>query len=316
MTAIWARTTAGLAVCALRAQLKRWYMGLLLMALYMAAHANPVLVLSSRTGGAYDEVIEGIRLEVARSADLRVQYLSGPWRTLESASLIVAVGVDAASAALQTADPGIPILCVLIPRSAYDSLVASRRDNRKVSALYLDTPVHRQIELIRLLLPQVRSAGAVLGSVSQRDKEAIKSIARERGLNFITEQATRDSELYVALRTVLADTEVFVAIPDPVVMNAATAQNVLITAFRTQVPVIGYTASYVKAGALAAVFSTPMQIGHETGLIIKSHLRTASLPPPKYPRFFSVGVNASVMKTLGLPPADEQALAQRLSRAE
>lgn len=294
----------------------RWCIGLLLAMAALTAQATTVLVLSSRPGGAYDEVIDSIRTEVTRSTDLRVQYLSGPWKPADSVSLIVAVGVDAASSALQTADAGIPILCVLIPRIAYDALTANRKDNRKISALYLDTPVHRQLELIRLLLPQARNVGAVIGTVSQKDKEILKAGARERGLNLVVEQANRDSELYSALKTVLAETEAFLAVPDPVVMNASTAQNVLITAFRSQVPVIGYTSSYVRAGALAAVFSTPQQIGQEAGQIIKAYQRTSSLPPSKYPRYFSVGLNVSVMRTMGLSTTDEHTLTQRLLKAE
>lgn len=290
----------------------------LLTLLPVLAQASGVLVLASRSGGAYDEVIDGIRAEVARSADLRVHYLTGPaanWKGSEPASLLVTVGVDAASAALAS-DLSTPVLCVLIPRVAYEALAARKKDNRRLSAIYLDTPYQRQLELIRALLPQARNVGTVLGVASVRDREPLRNMTRERGLNLQIELAQRESELYPALKSVLAESEVFLAVPDPVVINASTAQNVLITAFRSQVPVIGYSASYVKAGALAAVYSTPLQIGTEAGQIIKAHVRGAALPGPKATRYFSVGLNSSLMRTLGLPPADEQALEQRLLKAE
>jgi ABC-type uncharacterized transport system substrate-binding protein len=158
--------------------------------------------------------------------------------------------------------------------------------------------------------------GTVLGNVSVREREALRAAAKDRGLTLQAEFAQRDSELYPALKSVLSESEVFLALPDPSVINASTAQNVLITAFRSQVPVVGYTASYVKAGALAAVYSTPQQIGLETGQIAKAFQRTSNLPAPKYPRYFSVGVNATLMRTMGMPAADEQALEQRLLRGE
>lgn len=296
-----------------------WLWCMALLVLWPAlAQASGVLVLASRSGGAYDEVVEGIRAEVARTADWRVQYLAGPtasWKGPEAASLVVAVGVDAASAALAS-DPSTPVLCVLIPRVAFEALAARKKDGRRLSAIYLDTPYQRQFELIRALLPQARNVGTVLGAVSVREREQLRSLARERGLNLQSELAQRESELYPVLKSVLGDSEVFLAVPDPVVINAATAQNVLITAFRSQVPVIGYSASYVKAGALAAVYSTPQQIGTEAGQLIKAHVRGVALPAPKPARYFSVGLNAALMRTLGLPPADEQALEQRLLKAE
>lgn len=296
-----------------------WVWAVVLAVLPLFSHAAGVLVLSSRAGGAYEDTIEGIRVELGRPLDLRVQYLSGPslsWRASDSPSLVIAVGVDAASAAIQGAEPGTAVLCVLIPRTAYESLMASNREGRRFSAIYLDTPATRQLELIRLLLPQARSVGTVLGSVSVREREPLRAAARERGLTLQAEFAQRDSELYPALKSVLAESDVFLALPDPSVINASTAQNVLITAFRSQVPVVGYTASYVKAGALAAVYSTPQQIGQETGQIAKAFQRTNNLPAPKYPRYFSVGVNATLMRTMGMPAADEQALEQRLLRGD
>lgn len=284
------------------------------------AHANSVLILSSRSGGVYEDLIAGIRSEVARSVDLRVQHLnsaeaSGVWKTTEPYTLVIAVGVDAAKTAELNAEPGTPILCVLIPRTSFEAL-AAQKDTRKFSAIYLDSPPQRQLELIRALLPQARKVGAVVGNVSQLEKDSIKNMAKERGLSLQTEFASRDSELYPVLKAVLSESDVFLAIPDPVVMNGTTAQNVLITAFRSQVPVIGYTASYVKAGALAAVYSTPQQIGQEAGQIIKNHQRSNNLPQPKYPRYFSVGVNATLMRSMNLPTADEAKLVQRLQKNE
>lgn len=300
-------------------RLRLWGIVLMFFLVPQTADASGILVLASRTGKAYEEVIEGIRTELNRSTEVRVQYLSGPaatWKNSEPASLIVTVGVDAASAAVQGADPGIPVLCILIPRVAFEAVAARKKDGRRLSAIYLDTPYQRQLELIRALLPQVSQVGTVLGEVSVRDKDALKTLARERGLNLQWDFAQRDSELYPVLKSVLSESEVFLAIPDPVVINTSTAQNVLITAFRSQVPVIGFSASYVKAGALAAVYSTPQQIGSEAGQIIKSAGRGNNLPLPKYPRYFSVGVNAALMRSLGLPATDEQALAQRLIKVE
>lgn len=296
-----------------------WVCAVVLAVLPLFSHAAGVLVLSSRAGGAYEDTIEGIRVELGKTLDLRIHYLSGPspsWRAPDSTSLIIAVGVEAASAAIQGTEPGTAVLCVLIPRSAYETLAASNREGRRLSAIYLDNPATRQLELIRLLLPQARSVGTVLGNVSIRERDFLRAAARDRGLMLKADFAQRDSELYPALKSVLSESDVFLALPDPSVINASTAQNVLITAFRSQVPVVGYTASYVRAGALAAVYSTPQQIGQEAGQITKVYQRTSNLPAPKHPRYFSVGVNATLMRSMGMPAADEQALEQRLIRGE
>ncbi len=284
-----------------------------------AASAYSVQVISSRAGGAYDEVIESLKSELVKGTELRVQYLSSAdasWRPAESTSLVVALGVDAANAAIQAQESSAPILCVLIPKLAFESLTAGKKEARKVSAIFLDTAPSRQLELIRQLLPQARRVGTVLGGVSLKDRDPLRAFARDRGLTLQAEVALRDTELYAALRSVLSDSDVFLAVPDPVVINASTAQNVLITAFKSQVPVIGYSANYVKAGALAAVYSTPSQIGLEAGQVVNAHQRTNNLPAPKTPRYFTVGVNASVLRSFGLPAVEARQLEQRLLRAD
>ena len=72
----------------------------------------------------------------------------------------------------------------------------------------------------------------------------------------------------------------------------------------------------MRAGALAAVFSTPRQIGLEAGQLIRQYQRTGNLPPPRYARNFSVAVNRQIAETLGLAVADEAALVQRLQQLE
>jgi len=296
------------------------YLCLLLGALLPSTvSAYSVQVLSSGAGGAYDEVIESLKSELLQGTEIRVQYLSTNqpnWKAVESTNLIVAVGVDAANAAIQANEGNVPILCVLIPKVAFETLTSGKKDFRRVTAIYLDAALGRQLELIRQLLPQAKKVGAVLGNVSLKDKEPLRIAARDKGLFLQSEFARRDTELYAALKSVLLESDVYLAVPDPVIINAATAQNVLITAFKSQVPVIGYSANYVKAGALAAVFSTPHQIGLETGQIINGHQRANNLPSPKFPRYFSVSVNPAVLRSFGLPAVDERQLEQRLIKAD
>jgi putative ABC transport system substrate-binding protein len=285
----------------------------------VGASAYNVQVISSRAGGAYDEVIESLKSELVKGTELRVHYLSSndaSWRPAESTSLVVALGVDAANAAIQAPESSAPILCVLIPKAAFEALTGGRKEARRVSAIFLDTAPSRQLELIRQLLPQAKRVGTVLGGASLKDRDSIRGFARDKGLTLQAEVALRDTELYSALRSVLSDADVFLAVPDPVVINASTAQNVLITAFKGQVPVIGYSANYVKAGALAAVYSTPGQIGLEAGQVINAHQRTNNLPAPKTARYFTVGLNASVLRSFGLAAVEARQLEQRLLKAD
>jgi ABC-type uncharacterized transport system substrate-binding protein len=294
-----------------------------------SAIASTVGLLLSGQGGSYAEVTEAIQAEVRRVPGSRVVVaVAGTPAADElaraSPRLLVAVGTLAAQVALRTGDPRLPLLCVLIPRLSFESMLAATRaaearadsEPRRVSALFLDQPPARQLELIRQALPDMLRVGMVLGPDAARDLERLQAAADPHGLKLVVEQVARDTELFPALQRVMGDSSVFLALPDPRVINADTAQNVLLTSFRMRRPVVGYSAAYVRAGALAAVYSTPSQIGTQTGQIVQAFLGGGPLPAPQFPRQFSVTVNHKVARSLGIELDDGDAIRARIARQE
>ncbi len=300
-----------------------------LFVLPASAIASTVALLLSGQGGSYSEVTEAIQAEVRRVPGSRVVVaVAGTPAADELAQasprLLIAVGTLAAQVALRTGDPRLPLLCVLIPRLSFESMLAATRaaegrtagEPRRVSALFLDQPPTRQLELIRQALPGVVRVGLVLGPDAARDLERLQVAADARGLKLAVEQAARDTELFPALQRVMGDADVFLALPDPRVINADTAQNVLLTSFRMRRPVVGYSAAYVRAGALAAVYSTPSQIGTQTGQIVRAILGGGPLPAPQFPKQFAVTVNHKVARSLGIELDDGEAIRERIARQE
>jgi ABC-type uncharacterized transport system substrate-binding protein len=106
------------------------------------------------------------------------------------------------------------------------------------------------------------------------------------------------------------------ALPDASIFNAGTIHNILLSALRARQPLIGFSEAYVRAGAVAAVYSMPRHVGRQAGEIAARALAGAPLPPPQYPRAFSVSVNHTVARALGLAVEEEGAIASRLQRME
>ena len=288
-----------------------------------ATLANTVTVMTSRFGNGYDEVIAALRQELSKTSGVKLQVMladsdaSAALPNLpEDTVLIVTVGMQAGQQALANLEQTIPVLSIFIPRASFEEMSSSRRQGRKLSAVFIDQPSQRQLNLLQTVLPTARRIGIVMGPGNAKDIEHYRSLARGRGMNIVAEQASRETELYPALQSVLRSSEVLLAIPDVNVVNASTAQNLLLTSFRFRVPVIGYSASYVRAGALAAVFSTPGQIGLEAGQMVRQFFKGGGLPPPKYPLYFSVSVNYQVAKSLGYSVGDESAIIKRLQQLE
>jgi len=283
-----------------------------------AAPASIALVLSDDSA-PYQETANNIRALVDQSPGRAVVSVYSPGGKKpdfgrEHHDLIVAVGVRAAQEVMAM-NLTTPILATLIPRQAFEK-IARQRDYRQFSAVYLDQPLARQMELIHLALPERNRIGVVLGPESQDTLKALQSAAKEAKFALVVEKIGADEELLPALQRVLADSDVLLALPDPLVFNRGTVQSLLLTTYRYQDPVIGFSQAYVKAGALAAVYTTPEQAGRQAGEVLLRVLAGKAwvLPPPEYPKYFSVSLNYQVARSLAINVGDETALFQKLKR--
>lgn len=286
-----------------------------------AAMAGTLGIVTSRLGPGYNETIEALRNELSRVPGLKVQVLDASaepvaQRLSDDVFMVVTVGAQAARLVMQTPDWRGTTLGVLLPKAAYETLPAAERNQPRFSVIFMDQPMQRQINLISTLLPAVRTVGIVLGPNTEKELETYRNLAVARGLAIVSERVSRDSELYPALKSLLPTADVFLAVPDPAVVNTATAQNLLLTAFRQQVPVFGYSAAYVRAGALAAVHTTPQQFGAEAAAAVRHVMRGGSLPGSRYPRRFSVSINRSLAERLGESMPEESVVVRRLQSLE
>lgn len=278
-----------------------------------------VLLVLSEGGGAYREAAEAMRAYLSTQGDaIEVRTLSASALASERANpveadLVVAIGAHAME--LAALDAHVPVLNILVPRQSYESIRSrAKLDARQFSAIYLDQPLTRQLRLIKAALPDRDTVGVLLGPAAQERLRPLQQAAREQKMGVAAEQVATEEDILPALKRLFVSADVLLALPDPLVFNKNTAQSLLLTSYRAQIPLIAYSKSYVGAGALAAVYSTPAQIGQQAAelLVRLAQAKSFTLPPAQYPKHFSVSVNYQVARSLGLTIEDEAALLERI----
>lgn len=277
------------------------------------AVAARVTVVLSDDSAPYQEVYQVIRAylddtphEVIRVYAERLNAVS-----LNESRLAVAVGVRAAeSLAALPVRP--PVLAVLVPRAWYVKTGRTRLSDgggRSASAIYLDQPFERQVRLIRQAFPEARRVGMLVsGEQSELVGELNEALQAQR-LSLVHVTLSGEKRLITALENVLSDAELLLAVPDPLIFNRNTAQSLFLTSYRYRVPVLGYSRSLTRAGALLSLHSSPAQIGRQTAEWVKGAIQgvPVNLPPPAHPAYFSISINEQVARSLGftLPPEVE-----------
>lgn len=268
------------------------------------AGGEPVVWLAlGEVGGVHADAAKAVAAELQRTGT-RAELIVKPWRELPDAAkaprLIVAIGVGAWRG-MAASDVKAPLLATLVPRSAYQvEAEQAARGGRAVSALWLDQPVARQLDLLKIALPARSRVGVLLGPDSRLVEQELMRAAAERNLEIVAARVGGADQLPAALQRVLGEGDVLLALPDPQIYNGATIQNVLTSAYRHRLPLVGFSPAYVKAGAMLSVYSTPTQLGTQVGEIVRAVLGGRPLSAAQGPRLFSIGLNADVARSLGI----------------
>lgn len=286
----------------------------------MGARAHTLIVISEN-GGAYAQTRNTLQAELEKSgkskSEIRTVLANElGWQTSpESPRLVVTLGAEAFRAVLARG-PNAAVVASLIPRNVQERLLREIPHRQQlITAVYLDQPLGRQLDLLRLALPDTKRVGVLLGQDLASTLPALQSAASNRRLQVVSAQVEDTTNLYPALRTVLESSDVLLALPDPRVYNSASISNVLLSSYRSRIPVQAFSPAYVKAGALLGLYSSPEQIGVQTAEVVRQFLSSGQLSAPNYPVDYQVDVNEHVARSLGLQISTDNLL-DRLRRLE
>lgn len=220
-------------------------------------------------------------------------------------SLYIPVGVRALEAVVQ--DRGnVPVMAALVPRITFEELIKNSdkdcRSGKSCSAMVLDQPIERQIRLVEALFGDSGAMGLLTTQRSEQLARKYMDSARRHRILAEKEIIETADDLVPGLERLLKRSRYLLAIPDPVIFNTTTLKHILLTTYRYRQPVIAFSPGYVKAGALAAVYSTPEDVADDISAWINGWLSSGvnGLPAPMSPTSFSIEYNDWVARSLGI----------------
>ncbi len=214
-------------------------------------------------------------------------------------TVYIAVG-EPAIAAVKQSHPGAPLLRIS------NTPIKGDNYNSTQAHLVLEQTQCREVELIKILNDDWRSI-AILSSVNSVEKAAeLTRCAIRFNINLNVYAIREESDLARTLERAVKNNDGILSIADPLIYNRHTIKNILLTTYRSRRPIIGYSESFIDAGAIAGIFTSPDSAGERAAQIISDFIDNHWQFNSKlyYPTDFTIKTNPQVARSLEIDLPD------------
>jgi len=293
-----------------------WLVTLLIMSLTPAASLastnliEEIIIVKSSDNAYFDETITTLvgqvehvaRIRVVQQADLTGEFNSHPER-----SLFIAFGPTAVVAIKQINERA-PLISAYLTLEQYRQLAIDDQ-----FAVLLDQPMQRYLAFCKLLLNSA-TIGVILPQ--EIDSKTLPDISP--GLTINLYRVDQANKLLPVLRKLLRENDALLMLPGQSIYNRDSLNGVLLTSYRKRKPAISYSPAHVRSGALASIYSSPIDIGRHLALVVKQRLQQPGTSDPTYEfaRFYSITRNNRIAQALAIELPDEGELRAQLDRIQ
>jgi putative tryptophan/tyrosine transport system substrate-binding protein len=260
-----------------------------------------ILVVADKTVAAYREAAEGIERGLGDYADAATVVTPGnAAAALKAGSVRIAIAVGAdARAAIAKANATVPVVSTML--SLRDIATEAAPLPKPAGSVYLDLDVAQIAHEVGRLFPGKKRLGLIVASRQDGpNKIAIERLTKD-GFQIAVAVSPSREELTGALRELKAKrVDMVLCLPETGLFDGRTIPTLLKASLEDQLPVVGFSPSFVRAGALVGVFPDYGDIGEQTAGVVRRALTGAGGDGgDETPRRVTSLTNPTVMRLLG-----------------
>ncbi|WP_337921569.1 ABC transporter substrate-binding protein [Vibrio cholerae] len=183
----------------------------------------------------------------------------------ENPDVLVGIATPTAQA-LVSATKTIPIVFTAVTDPVGAKLVKQlEQPGKNVTGLSDLSPVEQHVELIKEILPNVKSIGVVYNPGEANAvslMELLKLSAAKHAIKLVEATALKSADVQSATQAIAEKSDVIYALIDNTVASAI--EGMIVAANQAKTPVFGAATSYVERGAIASLGFDYYQIGVQT----------------------------------------------------
>lgn len=275
------------------------------------AHAGEVAILTSADRAYYNNTVEGFRAalppntvvkEYTLGGDLSAGREIGAMLRADPPDVVFAVGLKATLAAkLELPDTPVVFSQVLEPESY-------QLPTKHMTGIRVVVPADQQLSTLHALVPRAQRVGLLTGGEAPSSFLAgAEKAARHLGLTLVPATVGSASDVPKALETLLPLIDVLWIIQDRITVTETTVPVFLKTLLNAKIPIVTFSDSLIRQGALGGLVLQPHALGQQAGALAARLLRgeqklLGSLFDPEQPQ---LALNLHVARYLGLAPSGD-----------
>ena len=213
---------------------------------------------------AYDEVLDGLRRNLKQAAyviDLRQkdgeQALTDALR-LKTFKIVATIGSEAAET-VSGQHPSAGLIATATMPYLFSKEAAR---TRPVSVMPVQLTLSLVLENVKRVFPSKPRLG-ILRNPTMPDSglEAMRNAGESAGFTVKIVECTGPGQLLEALRSLKDQVDLVLCFPDAALYNSATIKPLVLASLRYRLPLIGFSESFARAGAVLAVYPDFLDMG-------------------------------------------------------
>jgi putative ABC transport system substrate-binding protein len=275
-----------------------------------------IVIVKSSDNSYFDQTIKTLISQLEIHSQFKVinsDKLNSSSEILQKSSIVITLGAGAANT----------VASQFLDQLVLNAYITDRQtghfknNNQSHIEVYLNQPLERYLAFSQLLL-DLKTLGTINRtplSLSDRQHKILKKLNLKLNQYHLVDT---DKKLLAIVRQLTKKDQALLMLPDQTIFNRDTLKGLLLTTYHGRTPVISYSPGHVKSGALAAIYSSPTDIGRHLANIIDRYLEGSLDTSHRsvFAKYYSITTNQRVAHSLGLSLPSEQELRKLIDGLE
>lgn len=177
---------------------------------------------------------------------------------------------------------------------------------------YINQPINRYTKLFKILFPKGKSLVLATTKANTRKSQQVKTASKNIGIDY-KEIHIQQQNITRTFINKLNNNGVLLALPNPEIYNANNAKSIILSTYHANVPIIAYSKSFAKAGALVSLYSSINNIADKTASIVNKIIQDGPQKQKEYyPDNFTIEINSAVARSLNIDIDSESVIKRKI----